>query len=229
MDPIRLLVELAEEVRVCTRCPLAATRTLAVPGAGNPEASVMLVGEGPGEQEDLAGLPFVGRSGQLLTSELEKIGLGRDAVFITNIVKCRPPGNRAPLPEEVEACQDWLMAQIALIEPRLVVLVGGQALQALLSRKLFIMRARSRVYRKDGILYVPILHPSAALRSSVTMGQFLEDLQKLSEYLSRDIEGTEIQDVGLEPVPLPKPPPKPENFTPAPTKVADAEGTLSLF
>lgn len=226
MDPIRWLDELAEEIRVCPRCRLAETRTHAVPGDGDPTAGIMLVGEGPGEQEDLAGSPFVGKSGQLLTGELAKIGLPRHSIFITNIVKCRPPGNRAPLPDEVEACQDYLMAQIALIGPRLVVLVGGQALQAIVSKNLFITKARSRVYRKQGILYVPILHPSAALRSANTMELFLEDIRNLQDFVSREIEDHEIQDIGFTPPPLPRPDSKSEAASPP---VVEPDGTLSLF
>ena len=109
-------------------------------------------GEGPGEQEDLSGRPFVGRSGKLLTSELQKIGIERKDVFITNIVKCRPPGNRVPLADEIEACNDWLMAQIALIEPKFIVPVGGPSLQTLVSKDLKITKSRHQVFRKDGIL-----------------------------------------------------------------------------
>ena len=113
MNPDSLLIELADEISTCPKCRLAETRTKTVPGAGTSSAQIMFIGEGPGEQEDLSGEPFVGKSGQLLTRELEKIGIFRDDIFITNIVKCRPPQNRTPLTDEIAACNDWLGAQIA--------------------------------------------------------------------------------------------------------------------
>ena len=231
MDPIHWLEELSAEIQVCTLCNLAATRTYAVPGEGDGSASIMFVGEGPGEQEDLSGRPFVGVSGQLLTRELEKIGIQRSAVFITNIVKCRPPGNRVPAPEEVEACHDYLMAQIALIEPKFIVPVGGPSLQTLVSKDLRIMKARSHVYRKDGILFVPILHPSAALRAPATMEQFKDDLLHLKDFLNREIREEEITEIGLKPVPLPRAPSGQavELLTAALPPTPDEEGNLSLF
>ncbi|MBW3636588.1 MAG: uracil-DNA glycosylase, partial [Armatimonadetes bacterium] len=174
MNVDKLLLELADEIRVCPKCRLAETRTHAVPGDGTAGAQIMFVGEGPGEQEDLSGHPFVGKSGQLLTRELEKIGVAREDVFITNIVKCRPPQNRVPLNDEIAACNDWLGAQIALIEPKFIVPVGGPSLQTLVSKNLRITKARSQVFRKDGILFIPILHPAAALRAPDVMKQFLE-------------------------------------------------------
>ncbi|BCM91182.1 type-4 uracil-DNA glycosylase [Abditibacteriota bacterium] len=217
MDKIELLSALADEIRVCPLCRLADTRTLAVPGEGNPQAQIMFVGEGPGEQEDQTGRPFVGRSGKLLTQELVKIGIRREQIFITNIVKCRPPGNRDPLGDEIVACNDWLSAQIALIEPKFIVPVGGPSLKTLVSPKLGIMKARSKVYRKDGILFIPILHPAAALRSPTTMQQFLEDLANLKDFLNRDIEDNEIT-----PIEEPK-------AAPASAKDEEDGGTLSLF
>lgn len=217
MDKIELLSALAEEIRVCPLCRLADTRTLAVPGEGNPQADIMFVGEGPGEQEDQSGRPFVGRSGKLLTQELVKIGIRREQIFITNIVKCRPPGNRDPLSDEIAACNDWLSAQIALIEPKFIVPVGGPSLKTLVSPKLGITKARSKVYRKDGILFIPILHPAAALRSPVTMTQFLEDLANLKEFLNREIEDEEIT-----PIEEPK-------VASAPARDEEDGGTLSLF
>ncbi len=224
MDLIQLLYDVSDEVCVCTKCRLAETRTYAVPGEGDPQAQIMFVGEGPGEQEDLSGRPFVGKSGQLLTRELERIGITRDLVFITNIVKCRPPKNRVPLVDEIEACNDWLMAQIALINPKFIVPVGGPSLQTLVSKDLRIMRSRSKVFRKEGILFIPILHPSAALRSPDTMKSFLDDLKNLRAYLDREIEESEITDITPRPVfsaPSPKAAEKVE--------VVEDGGTLSLF
>jgi DNA polymerase len=228
MDKITLLNDLADEIRVCPKCRLSETRTHAVPGEGNATARIMFVGEGPGEQEDLSGRPFVGRSGKLLTSELEKIGISRDDVFITNIVKCRPPGNRVPLADEIEACHDWLMAQIALIEPKFIVPVGGPSLQTLVSKDLRIMKSRATVFRKDGILFIPILHPSAALRSPVTMEQFRDDVAHLKDYLNRDIREDEITDL----VPKPKAPAKASRAVEPVVQEevkGDGDGNLSLF
>ncbi len=216
MDKLELLSALADDIRVCPLCRLAETRTLAVPGEGNGTAQIMFVGEGPGEQEDQTGRPFVGRSGKLLTQELLKIGIAREQIFITNIVKCRPPGNRDPLSDEIAACNDWLSAQIALIEPKFIVPVGGPSLKTLVSPKLGITRARSKVYRRDGILFIPILHPAAALRSPATMEQFLEDLSNLKEFLNR-----EILDEEITPIEEPK-------ATPSVREDEDG-GTLSLF
>ncbi|HEX8464163.1 MAG TPA: uracil-DNA glycosylase [Abditibacterium sp.] len=220
MDKLQLLLETASEIRVCPKCRLAETRTLAVPGDGEVSAQIMFVGEGPGEQEDLSGHPFVGKSGLLLTRELEKIGISRDDVFITNIVKCRPPQNRVPLADEIAACSDWLGAQIALIEPKFIVPVGGPSLQTLVSKNLRITRARSHVFRKDGILFIPILHPAAALRSPDTLTLFLEDLAHLKDFLSREIREDEITEIDEER----------KSRVCAPSEPQKEEGgTLSLF
>ncbi|RYG68052.1 uracil-DNA glycosylase [bacterium] len=222
MNVARLLLQITAEVEVCTKCRLAQTRTYAVPGVGTTEARIMFVGEGPGEQEDLTGEPFVGKSGQLLTRELQKIGISRDAVFITNIVKCRPPQNRTPLTDEIEACNDWLGAQIALVEPKFIVPVGGPSLQTLVSKNLRITRARSTVYRKEGILFIPILHPSAALRAPDTMKMFLEDIANLKDFLNREIGEEEINDIG--------PPIRSRVTSPAEIAITEEQdGNLSLF
>ena len=160
---------------------------------------------------------FVGKSGKLLTSELRKIGITRDQVFITNIVKCRPPGNRNPLADEIAACNDWLSAQIALVEPKFIVVVGGPSLNTLVSKDLRITKARSNVFSKDGILFIPILHPAAALRSPDTMKLFLEDLANLKDFLSREIAPDEITEVHDKPAP------------PTKAEMEEDGGTLSLF
>ena len=218
MDKIELLSALADEISVCPLCRLAQTRTFAVPGEGLASADLMFIGEGPGEQEDLSGRPFVGKSGQLLTRELEKIGITREQIFITNIVKCRPPQNRDPLNDEIAACNDWLNAQIALVEPKFIVPVGGPSLKTLVSPKLGITKARLNVYRKDGILFIPILHPAAALRAPQTMEQFKEDLANLKRLLAREIAEDEITDVALMDAPKIVAP-----------KLEEDGGTLSLF
>jgi uracil-DNA glycosylase len=150
-------------------CKLAAGRTQVVFGVGRSDADLMFVGEGPGEQEDLKGEPFVGRAGQLLTQLIEGIGLTRDDVYIANVVKCRPPGNRDPHPEEIEACAPWLDRQLYLIRPRVIVTLGNFATKLLLDTKEGITKLRGKEFgfERAGIeaTLLPTLHPSAVLRS----------------------------------------------------------------
>lgn len=149
----------------CEACALAPTRTTVVFGVGDPRARLLFVGEGPGEQEDLSGEPFVGRAGRLLTSLIEGIGLTRDDVYIANVVKCRPPGNRDPRPEEIAACSPFLETQLDLIAPRVVVTLGNFATKLLLDTKEGITKLRGRAFPyRDGVL-IPVLHPSAVLRN----------------------------------------------------------------
>jgi DNA polymerase len=151
----------------CTRCPLAAGRTTVVFGEGDPHADLMVVGEGPGREEDLQGRPFVGRSGQLLDRLLlEEAGLQRAQVYIANVVKCRPPGNRDPEPDEIAACRPFLDQQIALIAPRVVLTLGNFATRLLLdtSRGITQLRGRSYSFGTEGAVLLPTYHPAAALR-----------------------------------------------------------------
>jgi len=154
------------DARACTRCPLAATRTQVVFGVGDPHADLLFVGEGPGEQEDLTGEPFVGRAGRLLTGLIEGIGLTREHVYIANVVKCRPPGNRDPLPIEIETCRPYLEAQVEFIEPRVVVTLGNFATKLLLATKDGITKLRGREFPfRDRAVLIPTFHPSAVLRN----------------------------------------------------------------
>lgn len=160
------LAEVQREAEACTRCPLAAGRTNVVFGVGNPEADLMFVGEGPGEQEDLEGEPFVGRSGRLLDRlVLDELGLTRREFYIANTVKCRPPNNRDPLPEEVDACRPYLEAQVELIDPRVIVTLGNFATKLLLGTPDGITKVRGRTYERAGRTLVPTFHPSAVLRA----------------------------------------------------------------
>jgi DNA polymerase len=159
-------------------------------GVGNSHADLMFVGEGPGQQEDLQGIPFVGRAGQLLTQLIEGIGLTRDSVYIANVVKCRPPGNRDPLPDEIAACSPWLDRQIELIEPRVVVTLGNFATKLLLQTKEGITKLRGREfpYQRAGIeaALVPTFHPSAVLRSGGTaLAQARADFVHVKRVLAR--------------------------------------------
>lgn len=162
--------ELADTASTCTKCPLAETRTQVVFGAGNPHAGLVFVGEGPGAEEDRQGVPFVGRAGQLLTRLIEGIGLTRDDVYICNVVKCRPPGNRDPLPSEIEACRPYLEAQLDFLDPRVVVTLGNFATRLLLGTKEGITKLRGKQfpYRDDQAVLIPTLHPAAVLRNGGT-------------------------------------------------------------
>jgi uracil-DNA glycosylase len=159
------LLELEREANACTRCPLANGRTTVVFGVGDPEADLMLVGEGPGREEDLVGEPFVGRSGQLLDRLLlEELGMDRRQCYIANVVKCRPPGNRDPAPAEIAACDPFLRAQLDLVDPKVVVTLGSVAARAMLGTSEGVRALRGRTYPfRRGIL-VPTYHPAAALR-----------------------------------------------------------------
>lgn len=174
-----------EEVGACQRCALAMTRTHAVPGEGNLTTVVMFVGEGPGFEEDRQGRPFVGRSGQFLTAALEKVGIDRQDVYITNVVKCRPPDNRDPLPPELEACAGYLERQIAVINPRIIVTLGRFSLQ-----RWFPGASISRVHGQvrnvgRGRVAVAMFHPAAALRNPQWQVAFEQDLQGLPRLIER--------------------------------------------
>jgi uracil-DNA glycosylase family 4 len=163
--------ELEHDALACTKCPLAeAGRTQVVFGVGARDADLVFVGEGPGAEEDRQGIPFVGRAGQLLTRLIEGIGLTREHVYIANVVKCRPPGNRDPLPPEIEACRPYLEAQLDFLEPRVVVTHGNFATKLLLATKDGITRLRGQEfpYRDGRAVLIPTLHPAAVLRNGGT-------------------------------------------------------------
>jgi DNA polymerase len=179
---------IAEQIRVCPLCELARTRTNAVPGAGNLHARVMLIGEAPGWQEDKQGLPFVGASGKFLSELMASAGLKREEVFITNIVKCRPPGNRDPLPDEISACAPYLDRQIALIDPDVIVTLGRFSMA-----RWFPGERISKIHgqaKKDGHRWiVPMFHPAAALHQAALRGTIEEDFARLPKLLA-DVERT---------------------------------------
>lgn len=163
-DRPRELAELGAEAAVCTLCPLAATRTRVVFGVGDPDADLMLVGEAPGFHEDQQGEPFVGAAGKLLDRLLGEIGRTRAQVYIANVLKCRPPNNRDPLPAEIDACSPYLRRQLVLIDPKVVLTLGNFATRLLLKRDVGISRLRGQVYPWWNRLLVPTLHPAAVLR-----------------------------------------------------------------
>ncbi len=160
---MRTLTDAAAEASHCTRCGLARGRTQVVYGTGHPNADLMFIGEGPGFHEDKQGEPFVGAAGQLLNRMLGEIGLVRGQVYIANIVKCRPPGNRDPRPDEIEACTPWLVEQISLIQPSVIVTLGNFATKFVLQTQTGITRLRGRVHAWHGRTVVPTFHPAAIL------------------------------------------------------------------
>jgi len=187
-DGIRALPSLdavAETVRRCTRCPLYKTATHGVPGEGNPEADFVVVGEAPGADEDASGRPFVGASGQLLTKILSAINLAREDVFICNVVKHRPPGNRNPAPDEVAACSPYLIRQLELVRPKVILTVGNFAAQTLLDTKLGIGKLRGQVHLYHGVPLVATYHPAALLRNPTWKRPTWEDVQLARRLLDR--------------------------------------------
>ncbi len=182
------LVELYKEVTDCTKCPLHETRTKVVFGAGNADADLMFVGEAPGAEEDRQGLPFVGRAGQLLNQMLEEIGLARDDVFIANVLKSRPPGNRDPQPEEIAACEPYLFEQVRLIEPRVVCTLGNFATKLLSGSPTGITKVRGtpQVHELGGrtVFLLPLFHPAAALRTPAVKETLRGDFATIPELLA---------------------------------------------
>ncbi len=179
----------ADVVRKCTRCPLYKTATHGVPGEGNPEADFVVVGEAPGADEDASGRPFVGASGQLLTKILAAINLAREDVFICNVVKHRPPGNRNPAPDEVAACSPYLVRQLELVRPKVILTVGNFAAQTLLNTKLGIGKLRGQVHLYRGVPLVATYHPAALLRNPTWKRPTWEDVQLARRLLDRPAAG----------------------------------------
>ena len=175
--------ELEVSLHDCQRCRLASGRTQVVFGVGNPHASIMFVGEAPGFYEDKQGEPFVGAAGKLLTDLLLSIGLTRSEIYIANVVKCRPPNNRNPQPDEIETCKPFLLQQIQLINPKLVCTLGNFATQTLLEKKVGITKVRGRVIRLADFIVFPLLHPAAALHQGNLRTPLEEDFQKLKAVL----------------------------------------------
>jgi len=191
------------QAKGCTRCPqLAATRTTVVFGSGNADADLMFVGEAPGRQEDLQGVPFVGQAGKLLDQLLAEIDLTRGDVFVANVLKCRPPGNRDPHPAEIDACQDYLFKQVELIEPRVICTLGNFATKLLRGDPTGITRLRGRpevrVVGPRAVRLYPIFHPAAALYTPANVEVLRADFHRLPELLA------------LDPPPQPQPQPAPE-------------------
>ena len=185
------LVELYREASGCVRCPLHQGRTTVVFGSGNADADLMFVGEAPGMHEDLQGLPFVGRAGKLLDQLLGEVGLQRSDVFITNVLLCRPPGNRDPQPDEIDTCKPYLHRKIELIEPRVICTLGNFATKLLTrsQRGITGVHGRPQVHELGGraVRVFPIYHPAAALRSTKTLEELREDFAKLPALLEEPL------------------------------------------
>jgi uracil-DNA glycosylase len=186
-DPEQALEALRAEIGDCTRCRLCEKRTRIVFGTGNPRARLMFVGEGPGGDEDRQGIPFVGRAGQLLNRIIEAMKMRREEVYIANVVKCRPPENRAPLPDESATCLPFLFRQIEAIRPRVVCALGGVAVQALLDTTSSISRIRGEFRNlPDGTPVMPTFHPAYLLRNPEKKKEVWEDMKKVLDLLARE-------------------------------------------
>jgi uracil-DNA glycosylase family 4 len=209
------LVDLYKEVSSCTRCPLHETRTKPVFGAGNADADLIFVGEAPGADEDRQGLPFVGRAGQLLNQLLEEIGLAREDVFIANVLKSRPPGNRDPQPTEIEACKPYLFEQVRLIEPKVVCTLGNFATKLLSGNPTGITKVRGtpQLHKLGGrqVFLLPLFHPAAALRTPSVKETLRGDFATIPGLLAgpapaRGPAAEELAELEDEAAPPPPPP-----------------------
>ncbi|OPY12707.1 MAG: Uracil DNA glycosylase superfamily protein [Syntrophus sp. PtaB.Bin001] len=184
------LEDIRRDMESCHRCPLEKTRQNLVFGEGNPFADLVFVGEAPGAEEDLQGRPFVGRAGQLLTKIIVAMGLKREDVYICNILKCRPPGNRNPLPEEIEVCEPYLVRQIQTIRPKVICALGTFAAQTLLKKKgIPITALRGQFHDYHGIYLMPTYHPAYLLRNPGAKKQVWEDVQKIMKVLTGEYQG----------------------------------------
>jgi len=197
------LNQLHATIRSCKNCGLHATRTQAVPGVGPCPADVMIVGEAPGFNEDRQGEPFVGAAGKLLDTLLARISLSRSDVYITNVLKCRPPMNRDPMPNEVEACSPYLKQQLDLVKPKVVLILGRHALERLMPGQGSISRIHGSLIKRGDVAYVPLYHPAAALHNGSLVADLERDFDALKRYL----------DQLLAPPPPPPPPPPPVQET----------------
>ena len=182
-DPETALRLIREEIGDCRRCRLCEQRTNIVFGVGAPRARLLFVGEGPGVDEDRRGEPFVGRAGQLLTKIIESMGYGREEVYIANVVKCRPPENRTPHPDEIATCSPFLFQQIAAIRPRVVVCLGTPAVQTVLATRATITHLRGRFHEVNGIQVMPTFHPAYLLRNPAAKKEVWDDMKQVMTFL----------------------------------------------
>jgi DNA polymerase len=202
---VSAIQELVARISVCPDCDLCKTRTRAVPGEGPENAEILLVGEGPGFHEDQQGKPFVGQAGKFLEELLASVGLQRSDVYITNVVKCRPPNNRDPLPDEVEACRKHLEEQISTIRPRLIVTLGRHSLAWFFPRDT-ISKVHGQIREKDGIYFLHMYHPAAALHSGGLRQTILDEFRRVPDALEK------ARGSGLSAQPVEPQPPPPEQM-----------------
>jgi DNA polymerase len=218
------LTAFGEQVAGCRRCRLAQARTQVVFGAGSPEADLMFVGEAPGFHEDQQGIPFVGQAGQLLTKLLAGIGLARHDVYIANVIKCRPPGNRDPAPDEIEACESHLFRQIELIRPRVVATLGNFATKLLSGKPTGITRVHGQEHERTlggrRVLLYPLYHPAAALYTPAMLRVLEEDFRRLPQLIAHDLD---------EPAPIALDLASPGSAEAPPVLAAEPAAQLGLF
>lgn len=170
--------ELENSIVGCNKCKLCSNRNNIVFGCGNKNADLMLIGEGPGADEDIQGIPFAGKAGKLMNAAFDALGINRDDIYIANVVKCRPPNNRNPEKDEEMACLDYLRNQVILVKPKIIVLLGSVALKAILGNEYSITSSRGKWIEKKGILYMPTFHPAALLRDEKKKIDFYNDLKE---------------------------------------------------
>lgn len=176
--------ELEQSIIHCNKCKLCQNRTNIVFGTGNKKATVMLIGEGPGADEDREGIPFVGKAGQLMNKALAGLGIKREELYIANIVKCRPPSNRVPEQEEAEACLNYLRNQVMLVKPKIIVLLGSTALKNIIGKEYGITSSRGKWIERKGIWYMPTWHPAALLRDENKKIEFWNDVKQVKEKIN---------------------------------------------
>ena len=171
--------DLKKSIAECKKCRLCTNRTNIVLGEGNINAKIMFIGEGPGADEDKQGVPFVGKAGQLMNKAFQALGINREEIYIANIVKCRPPNNRDPEPDEVLSCINYLRNQVMIVKPKIIVLLGRISLQNILGQEYKITASRGKWVEKKGILYMPTWHPAALLRDETKKIDFINDLKEV--------------------------------------------------
>jgi uracil-DNA glycosylase len=215
----RTLAEVATEAATCTRCRLAESRTQVVFGVGHADADLMFIGEAPGFHEDRQGEPFVGAAGQLLTRMLGEIGLRREDVYIANVLRCRPPGNRDPLPDEIEACTPWLAETISIVQPAVIATLGNFATKFVLDTHRGITSMRGGVYGWHGRKVIPTFHPAAILRGGGEKSRQFLDLRDDFALIRKTLNAT----------PEPPQPPRPPEPPQAPAAVRAEDEQLELF
>jgi len=175
--------ELSKQIRTCENCSLAKSRKNAVPGEGDPKSNILFVGEAPGGTEDELGRPFVGAAGELLTKMIQEAGLDRSQVYITNVIKCRPPYNRDPLPDEIQSCASWLIHQLKIIEPKLIICLGRHSMDKFLPGVGRISQVHGRLFKKGNYFIIPFYHPAACLHQPSLLDEFINDFKKLPDVL----------------------------------------------